>query len=246
MYGNLLYDYETTWHRIPAPDQKDGTTVTEMNKMLQFLMHMQNGSSSRKGKWSRAGKRNRQWRWHEELPTSLESKTLPKQHTILSAAKIHGTNQMVHEEQGTCGPSKSGSKALGKHSTNWNTGKEHMEWPRCTVKQDAVCKAIAAGNSQNKCVVLMVIKLALRNTQESQLTEITQPCIHTCDGLFICQLYSLPNLLEETDCKEDTPLTLPFASFVSPSQLIIVIWIKTSVGVTHFFYTGISRAVAAA
>jgi hypothetical protein len=31
-----------------------------------------------------------------------------------------------------------------------------------------------------------------------------------CNGLFICQLYSLPNLLEETDCKEDTPLMLPF------------------------------------
>jgi hypothetical protein len=42
------------------------------------------------------------------------------------------------------------------------------------------------------------------------LTEITQPCVHTCDGLFICQLYLLPNILEETDCKEDTPLTLPF------------------------------------
>jgi hypothetical protein len=42
------------------------------------------------------------------------------------------------------------------------------------------------------------------------LTEITQPCVHTCNGLFICQLYSLPNLLEEMDCKEDTPLTLPF------------------------------------
>jgi hypothetical protein len=55
------------------------------------------------------------------------------------------------------------------------------------------------------------------------LTEITQPCIHTCDGLFICQLYSLPDLLEEMECKEDTPLTLPFASFVSLSQLIIVI-----------------------
>jgi hypothetical protein len=49
-----------------------------------------------------------------------------------------------------------------------------------------------------------------------KLTEITQPCVHTCDGLFICQLYSLPDLLEETDCKEDTPLTLPFALFVSP------------------------------
>jgi hypothetical protein len=43
-----------------------------------------------------------------------------------------------------------------------------------------------------------------------RLTEITQPCVHTCNGLFICQLYSLPDLLEETDCKEDTPLTLPF------------------------------------
>jgi hypothetical protein len=31
-----------------------------------------------------------------------------------------------------------------------------------------------------------------------------------CDGLFICQLSLLPDLLEETDCKEDTPLTLPF------------------------------------
>jgi uncharacterized membrane protein len=37
-----------------------------------------------------------------------------------------------------------------------------------------------------------------------------------------------------------------FASFVSFSQLIIVIWIKTSVGITTVFYMGISRAVAAA
>jgi hypothetical protein len=42
------------------------------------------------------------------------------------------------------------------------------------------------------------------------VTEITQPCIHTCTGLFICQLYLLPDLLEEMDCKEDTPLPLPF------------------------------------
>jgi hypothetical protein len=42
------------------------------------------------------------------------------------------------------------------------------------------------------------------------MTEITQPCVHTCNGLFIFQLYSLPNLLEEMDCKEDTLLTLPF------------------------------------
>jgi hypothetical protein len=60
-------------------------------------------------------------------------------------------------------------------------------------------------------------------TTHNLLTKITQPCIHTCDGLFICQLYLLPDLLDEMDYKEDTPLTLPFASFVSLSQLIIVI-----------------------
>jgi hypothetical protein len=27
------------------------------------------------------------------------------------------------------------------------------------------------------------------------MTEITQPCVHTRDGLFICQLYLLPELL---------------------------------------------------
>jgi hypothetical protein len=42
------------------------------------------------------------------------------------------------------------------------------------------------------------------------LTEITQPCVHMCDGLFICQLYLLPDLLEEMDCHKDMPLTLPF------------------------------------
>jgi hypothetical protein len=57
----------------------------------------------------------------------------------------------------------------------------------------------------------------------TSMTEITQPCVHMCNGLFICQLYLLPELLEEMDSKEDTPLTLPFASFVSLSQLIIVI-----------------------
>jgi hypothetical protein len=81
---------------------------------------------------------------------------------------------------------------------------------------------------------------------EDSVIEITEPCIHTCDGLFICQLYLLPDLLEETDCKEDMPLTLPFASFVPLSQLIIVLWIKTSVGTTTVFHMGISRAVAAA
>jgi hypothetical protein len=51
-----------------------------------------------------------------------------------------------------------------------------------------------------------------------QLTEIILPCIHTCDGLFIRQLYSLPDLLEETECKEDMHLKLPFASFFFPSH----------------------------
>jgi hypothetical protein len=64
---------------------------------------------------------------------------------------------------------------------------------------------------------------AVNVTNKHYLTEITQPCIHMCDGLFICQLYLLPDLLEEMDCKEDTPLMLPFALFVSLSQLIIVI-----------------------
>jgi hypothetical protein len=36
-----------------------------------------------------------------------------------------------------------------------------------------------------------------------------------------------------------------FALLVSFSQLIIVIWIKTSVGITTVFHMGISRAVAA-
>jgi hypothetical protein len=44
----------------------------------------------------------------------------------------------------------------------------------------------------------------------------------TCDGLFFCQLYSLPDLLEEMDCKEDMPLTLPFASFVSLTVIIVI------------------------
>jgi hypothetical protein len=56
--------------------------------------------------------------------------------------------------------------------------------------------------------VFMVISSAFHAIKP--LTEITQPCVHMCNGLFICQLYSLPNLLEEMDCKEDTPLTLPF------------------------------------
>jgi hypothetical protein len=50
------------------------------------------------------------------------------------------------------------------------------------------------------------------------MIEITQPCVHMYDGLFICQLYLLPDLLEETDCKEDTPLTLPFLHHLFPSH----------------------------
>ena len=68
-----------------------------------------------------------------------------------------------------------------------------------------------------------VLSVYSSRTDQQRVTEITQPCIHTCDGLFICQLYLLPDLLEEMDYKEDTPLTLPFALFVSFSQLIIVI-----------------------
>jgi hypothetical protein len=48
-----------------------------------------------------------------------------------------------------------------------------------------------------------------KDTQQ-EMSQATHSLTHTCDGLFICQLYSLPGLLEETDCKEDTPLTLPF------------------------------------
>jgi hypothetical protein len=33
---------------------------------------------------------------------------------------------------------------------------------------------------------------------------------HVQWSVHLCQLYSLPNLHEEMDCKEDTPLTLPF------------------------------------
>jgi hypothetical protein len=63
------------------------------------------------------------------------------------------------------------------------------------------------GLTQEEIKALITVSQSL---ERLHLTEITQPCVHTCDGLFICQLYSLPDLLEETDCKEDTPLTLPF------------------------------------
>jgi hypothetical protein len=56
----------------------------------------------------------------------------------------------------------------------------------------------------NECATFFLTSLVMH------MTEITQPYAHMCNGLFVCQLYSLPNLLEKTDCKEDTPLTLPF------------------------------------
>jgi hypothetical protein len=52
--------------------------------------------------------------------------------------------------------------------------------------------------------------LGNRPQADGEWQKFTQPCVHMCNGLFICQLYSLPNLLEETDCKEDMPLKLPF------------------------------------
>jgi hypothetical protein len=72
------------------------------------------------------------------------------------------------------------------------------------------------------------------------VTEITQPCVHRYDGLFICQLYSLPDLLEETDCKEDMPLMLPFCIV----RLLLTVdnsdmnldkcWYNNSVSYRHF------------
>jgi hypothetical protein len=74
-----------------------------------------------------------------------------------------------------------------------------------------------------QCRIRLFIVNRHGSNEKSTLTEITQPCVHTCDGPFICQLYLLPELLGEMDSNEDMPLTLPFASFVSLSQLIIVI-----------------------
>jgi hypothetical protein len=70
---------------------------------------------------------------------------------------------------------------------------------------------------------LMILRSVAEFWMMMGMTEITQPCVHTCDSLFICQLYLLPELLEGMDSNEDTSLTLPFVSFVSLSQLIIVI-----------------------
>jgi hypothetical protein len=33
------------------------------------------------------------------------------------------------------------------------------------------------------------------DSTQLRVTEITQPCVHTCDGLFICQLYLIPEYL---------------------------------------------------
>jgi hypothetical protein len=72
---------------------------------------------------------------------------------------------------------------------------------------------------------------------------------HAYTRATVCSFVSFTYYLsyfEEMDSNKDTPLTLPFASFISVSQLIIVIWIKTSVGTTTVFHTGISKAVAVA
>jgi hypothetical protein len=116
----------------------------------------------------------------------------------------------------------------------------HYVYEVCKILENHKTHLIHITTSEESLRVLFFT----RSLTVDLVTEITQPCIHTCDGLFICQLYLLPDLLEEMDCKEDTPLTLPFASFISLSQLIIVIWIKTSVGITTVFHTGISRAVS--
>jgi hypothetical protein len=88
-----------------------------------------------------------------------------------------------------------------------------------TLQEDDLGKVITSSSFAKSKVFLQNIT----NWIWHDLTEITQPCVHMCNGLFICQLYLLPELLEEMDSNEDTPLTLPFASFVPLSQLIIVI-----------------------
>jgi hypothetical protein len=72
---------------------------------------------------------------------------------------------------------------------------------------------------------------------------------HAYTRATVCSFVSFTyyqSYFEEMDSNKDTPLTLPFALFISLSQLIIVTWIKTSVGTTTVFHTGISRAVAVA
>jgi hypothetical protein len=72
------------------------------------------------------------------------------------------------------------------------------------------------GLAANRSFDEMIIRFVHQKVFPMVMTEITQPCVHTCNGLFICQLYSLPDLLEETDCKEDTLLTLPFCIVCFP------------------------------
>jgi hypothetical protein len=61
-----------------------------------------------------------------------------------------------------------------------------------------------------------------------------------CGGLFICQLYLLPDLLEETDSKEDMPLTLPFCIIRFPLTVDNSdmnqdkCWYNNSVSYRHF------------
>jgi hypothetical protein len=119
---------------------------------------------------------------------------------------------------------------LNQHR-NWMPTKEKRKpytFEMFRALNDLLCKSVFDGRSislQEQWAIFNWTRLVilLHNVLSRRMTEITQPCIHTCDGLFICQLYSLPDLLEEMECKEDTPLTFSFASFVSLSQLIIVI-----------------------
>jgi hypothetical protein len=54
---------------------------------------------------------------------------------------------------------------------------------------------------------------------------------HAYTRATVCSFVSFTyyqSYFEEMDSNKDTPLTLPFALFISLSQLIIVTWIKTS------------------
>jgi hypothetical protein len=109
--------------------------------------------------------------------------------------------------------------ALASGLSTWSTATNPQATAFCSLAPQVLSFDEIQGVTNP--VLDLVNTCALQNLLH--VTEITQPCVHMCDGLFICQLCSLPDLLKETDCKEDTPLTLPFASFVSLSQLIIVI-----------------------
>jgi hypothetical protein len=83
---------------------------------------------------------------------------------------------------------------------------------KCPLQACKKCRFAFCGLSwKGQCLAVPQTMVPFHHfwNQKQPVSEITQPCVHTCNSLFICQLYSLPDLLEETDCKEDTPLTLP-------------------------------------